>query len=58
MRLSEDKIKQAILHPDQEIRTEAILYFSRSYTSDESVLPLAIQVIEQYGWDKAFKGEL
>ena len=54
MRLSTDKIKQAILHPDQEVRTEAILYFSRSNTSDDSVLPLAIQVIEQYGWDKAF----
>lgn len=54
MRLSEDLIKQAILHPEQDIRTEALLYFSRSYTSDDSVLPLAIQIIEQYGWDKAF----
>ena len=54
MRLNEELIKQAILHSDQEVRSEAILYFSRSNTSDDSILPLAIQAIEQYGWDKAF----
>jgi hypothetical protein len=54
MRLNEELIKQAILHPDQDVRTDAILYFSRSKTADDSILPLAIQAIEQYGWDKAF----
>jgi uncharacterized protein YchJ len=54
MRLSEDVIKQGILHPEQEVRTGAVLYFSRSYTADDSIMPLAIQAIEQHGWDKAF----
>lgn len=54
MRLNEELIKQAILHPDQDVRTDAVLYFSRSNTSDDSILPLAIQAIEQYDWDNAF----
>lgn len=54
MRLHEELIKQAILHPQQDVRTEAVLYFSRSHSSDGSILPSAIQAIEQYGWDEAF----
>ena len=54
MRLHEELIKQGILHPQQDVRSEAVLYFSRSYTHDDSILPLAIRAIEQYGWDKAF----
>ena len=54
MRLSEQKIKEGILHAERAVRSEAVLYFSRSYTRDESVMPLAIQAVEQYGWDKAF----
>lgn len=54
MRLSEELIKQGILHSDREVRSEAVLYFSRSNSIDDSILPLAIQAIEQFGWDKAF----
>jgi hypothetical protein len=54
MRLHEELIKQGILHPEQDVRSEAVLYFSRSYTHDDSILPLAIQAIEQHGWDEAF----
>jgi len=54
MRLHEEIIKQAILHPEKDVRSEAILYFSRSYTDDDSVLPLAVEAVEQYGWDEAF----
>ena len=54
MRLHEDLVKLGILHPEQEVRSEAVLYFSRSNSTDGSILPLAIQAIEQYGWDKAF----
>lgn len=54
MRLSEEIIKQAILDPDQDIRTEAVLYFSRSNCTDDSILPIVIQAIEQYSWEKAF----
>lgn len=54
MRLREEIIKQGILHPEKDVRSEAALYFSRSYNTDDSVLPLAIQALEQYGWDEAF----
>ena len=54
MRLDEQLIKQAILHPEKDVRSEAVLYFSRSYTTDVSVLPLAIQAVEKFGWDEAF----
>lgn len=54
MRLHEELIKQAILHPDKDVRSDAVLHFSRSCTHDESILPLAIQAIEQYGWEEAF----
>lgn len=55
MRLSSEQVKQGLLHSDQSIRTEAAYYFSRSYTSDPSLLPMAIQAIEQFGWEQAFE---
>ena len=54
MRLTELQIKQAILHEDQDVREAAVYYFSRSYSSDPGIMPLAIQAIEQYGWENAF----
>jgi hypothetical protein len=54
MRLQEEIIKHGILHPDKDVRSEAVLYFSRSYNHDDSIMPLAIQAVERYGWDKAF----
>ena len=54
MRLHEEIIKEGILHAEKDVRNEAVLYFSRSYTHDNSVLPLAIQAVEQHGWDEAF----
>jgi hypothetical protein len=54
MRLSEDKIKAGILHPDRDVRDAAAMYFSRSACRDTSILPLAIEAIEKYGWEGAF----
>ncbi len=54
MRLSADQVKQAILSPDQDVREAAIYYFARSYSPDPGIMPLAIQAVEQYGWDDAF----
>src|SRR5579875_2185853 len=54
MRLTEAKIKQAIVHPDTLVRQEALLYFTDCYSRDEEVLPLAIKAIETYGRSKAF----
>ena len=54
MRLSEAKIKQAILSPDLEIRVRAVRYFSNWYNEDEEVVPLVIQAVEKYGRDEAY----
>jgi SEC-C motif len=54
VRLSEDKIKEAILHPDLEVRDTAIRYFYSSTSPDHTLMPLAIQAIERYGRTKAF----
>lgn len=54
MRLSEGKIKAAILHPDLEVRDTAIRYFYNSTSPDHTLMPLAIQAIERYGRTRAF----
>lgn len=55
MRLTEDQIKEAILHDDRDVREAAVYYFAQSYSDDLSIMPLAIQAIEQHGWDDAFE---
>jgi hypothetical protein len=54
VRLSEYKIKEAILHPDLDVRDTAIRYFSSSTSPDYALMPLAIQAIKRYGRTKAF----
>ena len=54
MRLTEEKIKEAILHHEEEIRLSALGYFTDAYTQDESIMPLVIQAVEQYGRETAF----
>ena len=49
MRLPENKIKQAILHPDIEIRSRATSYFAKSFSSDLSIMPLVIKAVETHG---------
>lgn len=53
--LPEDKIKEAILHPNSMVRNQAISYFAESFSHDSSIMPLAIQTITKWGWDKAFE---
>jgi len=53
MRLPEDKIKEAILHPDPDLRSRAVHYFSKSYSQDPSIMPLVIQAVEKYGIEEA-----
>ena len=55
MRLPEDKIKQAILHPEAEIRLTAVSYFADSHSSDPTVMPLLIEAVEKYGRDSSFR---
>lgn len=54
MRYPETKIKEAILHPDLDVRDTAIRYFYSSTSPDDTLMPLAIQAIERYGRTKAF----
>jgi hypothetical protein len=49
MRLPEEKIKQAILHSDPNVREMAVGYFSESFTSDPTIMPLVIQAVKKYG---------
>ena len=54
MRLTSDRAKQALLHPEQHVRNAAAYYFSRSFCQDRDVLPLVIETIEKYGDGDAF----
>jgi len=54
MRLPEQRIKQAILHPKQNVRGLCLRYFTKTKRSADDVFPLVIEAIEQYGWREAF----
>jgi len=54
MRIPESKIKEALLHEEEEIRLRATVYFAVPGQTDESILPLIIQAIEKYGRDTSF----
>jgi hypothetical protein len=49
VRLPESKIKEAMLHPDIEIRCRATRYFAKSFSPDVSIMPLVIKAVETYG---------
>ena len=55
MRLPEAKIKEAILHPDPEIRDRATSYFAQSYSPDPSLMPLVIKAVETHGRQDAYQ---
>jgi hypothetical protein len=54
MRTPESKIKQAILHPVDEIRETALRYFSDARLEDHTIMPLVIEAVERYGRDTAY----
>lgn len=54
MRLSEDRIKEAILDMDLEIRQRAIQYFAKSFSRDPSVMSLVIKAVETFGREDAY----
>jgi hypothetical protein len=49
VRYPEAKIKEAILHPDIEIRDRATRYFAKPFAPDLSIMPLVIKAVETYG---------
>jgi hypothetical protein len=56
MRLPESEIKAAILNSDQIVRDVALEYFTLSFSRDRSIMPVAMQAIENYGWDAFYYG--
>ncbi|MCJ7821898.1 MAG: hypothetical protein MUQ26_02255, partial [Armatimonadetes bacterium] len=54
-RLPEWRIKNGILHPDQGVRQEALGYFADSLSEDHTVMPLAVQAVDTWGWGEAFE---
>ena len=53
MRLPTDKVKERILHADQDVREAAVYYFANSFSPDPTIVPLVIQAIEKLGFDNA-----
>ena len=51
MRLPAEKIKEAILHPDREVREAAVFYFADAHSADPTIMPLVIQACERYRLD-------
>jgi hypothetical protein len=49
MRYPQEKIKEAFLHPDIEIRDRAVTYFAKAFSTDTSLMSLVIQAVEKYG---------
>ena len=49
MRHPEGKIKEAIFHPDIEIRDRVTMYFAKAFSSDLTIMPLVIKTVEKYG---------
>jgi hypothetical protein len=54
MRPTDDKIKEAILHPEAEVRLVAVSYFTGSHSQDPTVMPLVVEAVRKYGREAAF----
>ena len=53
METLEAKIKQAILHPEAEVRGTAVRHFSCEFSRDTTVMDWVIRAVQQYGRDGA-----
>ena len=55
MRLSTEQVRAGVMHPDQEVHSEAVHYFVGEFSQDPAIMPLVIQAIETYGFANAFR---
>ncbi len=55
IRTPDSKIREAILFPVEYIRRMAAKYFSHAHAADETIMPLVIQAVEQYGREEALR---
>ena len=51
MRLPTEKIKEAILHPDQSVREAAIIYLADTESHNPAIMTQAIEAFQRYGFD-------
>lgn len=54
MRLSAEQVRDGILHPDKEVRTAALAYFTDAFSPDPAVMPTVIRAVERHGWEESF----
>src|ERR1700722_4121441 len=55
MRLSEDQIKQDILHAAKEVRSACLRYFAECFSRDQTVMPVVIEALQRHGRTTAFR---
>jgi len=55
MRLTAEQVAQGLLHPKSLVRNAALRYFAKAFSLDSTVMPLAAQAVDTYGWDEAFE---
>jgi len=55
VRLSEDRIREAILDEDPQIRQRGVCFFAKSFSTDTSVMPLVIKAVETFGREDAYR---
>jgi hypothetical protein len=54
-RLSDEAIKQGILHPDVDVRGAALRFFADALGADRSVMPVVVEALGRYGRTGAFR---
>jgi hypothetical protein len=54
-RLTDDQIKAGIRHADIDVRTAALRYFADCHSPDLTIMPVVIEMLEQFGRAKAFR---
>ena len=55
MRLPESQIKQAILHPEEEVGLTALTHFTDSFSRDETIMPLVIETVGKHDRQATFR---
>lgn len=55
MRFTEDQVRQALQHADQEVRGAALHYFADSFSRNPAIIADAIELIERFGSQEAFR---
>ena len=54
MRLSEEQVKQGLLHEDPQVRFAALEYFAQAFSRDTTIMPVVIEAFQRFGRNHAF----